>query len=172
LYLGGSWSVGGMMDFRTADLIDEHGDALQSCDVQFRQYGGRERFAGPIRTVRCLEDNRLVREVLSEPGAGRVLVVDGAGSLRTALVGDRIAGLGQANGWAGLVVHAAVRDVVALRGLDLGVKALGSNPRRSAKAGAGQVDVPVTFGGVTFRPGASLYSDEDGIVVADERLVT
>ena len=153
------------MEFSTADLVDEHGEALQSCDLQLRQFGGRRRFHGPLRTVACFEDNALVRQVLSEPGDGAVLVVDGGGSLHTALVGDLIAGLAQANGWAGLVVHGAVRDTEALAGLDIGVKALGSNPRRSAKLATGQVDVPVHFGGVSFRPGEHLYSDEDGVVV-------
>ena len=155
------------MDVATADLIDRYEDALQSCDLQFQQFGGRSRFSGRIRTVRCHEDNVLLRQVLSEPGAGQVLVVDGGGSLHTSLVGDVVAGLARANGWAGLVVNGAVRDVVALGGLDIGVKALGSNPRKSAKAGVGEVDVPVAFGGVRFEPGAHLYSDEDGIVVAD-----
>jgi regulator of ribonuclease activity A len=153
------------MDFRTADLVDEHGEALQSCDLQLRQFGGRRRFHGPIRTVACLQDNALVRKVLSEPGNGAVLVVDGQGSLHTALVGDLIAGLARDNGWAGLVVNGAVRDTEELAGLDIGIKALGSNPRKSAKLAAGQVDVPVRFGGVTFRPGEHLYSDEDGLVV-------
>ena len=153
------------MEFSTADLVDEHGEALESCDLQLRQFGGRRRFHGPIRTVACFEDNALVRQVLSEPGDGAVLVVDGGGSLHTALVGDLIAGLAQANGWAGVVVHGAVRDTEALAGLDIGVKALGSNPRRSAKLATGQVDVPVHFGGVGFRPGGHLYSDEDGVVV-------
>jgi regulator of ribonuclease activity A len=154
-----------MTDFRTADLVDEHGEALQSCDLQLRQFGGRRRFSGPIRTVVCYQDNGLVKQVLSEAGDGAVLVVDGGGSLHTALVGDLIAGLAQANGWAGLVVHGAVRDTEALAGLDIGIKALGSNPRKSAKLAAGQVDVTVSFGGVTFRPGDHLYSDEDGVVV-------
>jgi regulator of ribonuclease activity A len=154
------------MEVPTADLIDQHGDALQSCDLQFRQFGGRARFSGRIRTVRCHQDNALVRQVLSEPGTGQVLVVDGGGSLHTSLVGDIVAGLAQGNGWVGLVVNGAVRDVVALGGLDIGVKALGSNPRKSAKAGTGEVDVAVSFGGVRFEPGAHLYSDEDGIVVA------
>jgi regulator of ribonuclease activity A len=153
------------MDISTADLVDQHGEALQSCDLQLRQFGGRRRFHGPIRTVACFQDNALVKKILSEPGDGAVLVVDGDGSLHTALVGDLIAGLAEANGWAGLVVNGAVRDVAALAGLDIGIKALGSNPRKSAKLGAGQVDVPVTFGGVTFRPGEHLYSDEDGVVV-------
>jgi regulator of ribonuclease activity A len=153
------------MDFRTADLVDEHGEALQSCDLQLRQFGGRRRFHGPIRTVACLQDNALVKQVLSEPGDAAVLVVDGQGSLHTALVGDLIAGLARDNGWAGLVVNGAVRDTEELAGLDIGIKALGSNPRKSAKLAAGQVDVPVRFGGVTFRPGQHLYSDEDGVVV-------
>jgi regulator of ribonuclease activity A len=157
------------MEFSTADLVDEHGEALQSCDLQLRQFGGRRRFHGPIRTVACFEDNALVRQVLSEPGDGAVLVVDGGGSLHTALVGDLIAGLAQANGWAGVVVHGAVRDTEALGGLDIGIKALGSNPRKSAKAATGQIDVPVRFGGVTFRPGEHLYSDEDGVVVLPGR---
>ena len=153
------------MELATADLIDRHGDALQSCDLQFRQFGGRSRFAGRIRTVRCHQDNVLVRQVLSEPGSGQVLVVDGGGSLHTSLVGDVVAGLAQGNGWAGLVVNGAVRDTEALGALDLGIKALGSNPRKSAKLAAGEVDVPVSFGGATFRPGRHLYSDEDGVVV-------
>jgi regulator of ribonuclease activity A len=154
------------MERTTADLFDDHGDALQSCDLQFRQFGGRRRFSGRIRTVRCHQDNVLVRQVLSGPGDGQVLVVDGGGSLHTSLVGDVVAGLAKGNGWAGLVVNGAVRDVVALAGLDIGLKALGSNPRKSAKEGAGEVDVLVDFGGVSFEPGAHLYSDEDGIVVA------
>ena len=113
----------------------------------------------------CFQDNALVKKVLSEPGNGAVLVVDGGGSLHTALVGDLIAGLARDNGWAGLVVNGAVRDTEALGALDLGIKALGSNPRKSAKLATGQVDVPVSFGGATFRPGRHLYSDDDGVVV-------
>jgi regulator of ribonuclease activity A len=159
------------MDFATADLIDDFGDELRSCETQFRQYGGRTVFAGPVSTVRCHRDNGLVKRVLNTPGEGRVLVVDGAGSLASALMGDMIAASAVANGWAGVVINGAVRDVVALRGLDLGVKALGSNPRKSAKDGAGEVDAPVAFGGVEFRAGDWLYSDEDGIVVAARSLL-
>ncbi len=158
------------MDFATADLIDDFGAELTSCETQFRSYGGRARFAGPVETIRCLEDNGLVKQVLATPGAGRVLVVDGGGSLRTALMGDMIAGSGVENGWAGVVINGAVRDVVALAGLDLGVKALGSNPRKSVKDGAGETGVPVSFGVAVFEPGAWLYSDEDGIVLAARRL--
>ena len=156
----------GGMEVSTADLVDEHGDALQSCDLQLRQCGGRAVFSGPVGTVACHQDNALVRQVLSEPGGGRVLVVDGGGSLHTALVGDVIAGLARDNGWVGLVIHGAVSDVASLREIDIGIKALGSNPRKSTKTGAGEVDVPVAFGGVTFTPGAQISSDDDGIVVA------
>jgi len=155
----------------TADLVDEHGDAVASCDVQLRQYGGRPRFEGQLRTVRCFQDNALLKSVLAEPGWAQVLVVDGGGSLHTALVGDLIAGLAVTNGWAGLVIHGAVRDIVALAGLDLGIKALGSNPRKSAKTGPGQLDVPVVFGGVTFVPGAQLWADEDGVLVLGRGLL-
>jgi regulator of ribonuclease activity A len=127
-------------------------------------------FGGPIRTVRTYEDNALVKEVLSTPGEGAVLVIDGGASLARALVGDVIAGLGVANGWSGIVIHGAVRDTVALATLDVGLKALGSNPMKSGKARVGEIDVPVAFGGATFTPGAWLYADEDGILVSAERL--
>ncbi|MDA0633538.1 ribonuclease E activity regulator RraA [Nonomuraea sp. MCN248] len=153
------------MTVSTADLYDERGDELDSCDLQLRQYGGRRAFHGRIATVRCHQDNALVKAALAEPGEGRVLVVDGGGSVRTALMGDVIAGSAVAGGWAGVVINGAVRDVAALRELDLGVKALGSNPRKSAKDGVGERDVPVSFGGVTFHPGAELWSDDDGILV-------
>lgn len=149
----------------TADLVDEIGPDVRSCDVQFRQFGGRTEFAGPISTVRCFEDNALLKSVLSEPGRGRVLVIDGDASVHAALVGDVIAELGRSNGWAGIIVHGAVRDASTLRTIDLGIKALGTNPRKSAKAGSGERDVPVSFGGVAFTPGDVAYSDDDGIVV-------
>ncbi|WP_142281734.1 ribonuclease E activity regulator RraA [Mycobacterium kyorinense] len=149
----------------TADLVDDIGPDVRSCDVQFRQFGALAQFAGPISTVRCFQDNALLKSVLSEPGDGGVLVVDGAGSLHTALVGDVIAELARSNGWAGLVVHGAVRDAATLRGIDIGIKALGTNPRKSSKTGAGERDVPVELGGVTFVPGDVAYSDDDGIVV-------
>lgn len=153
----------------TADLVDEIGPAVRSCDLQFNQYGGRARFAGPISTVRCFQDNALLKSVLSEPGNGGVLVIDGHGSLHTALVGDLIAELARTNGWAGLIVHGAVRDSATLRTLDIGIKALGTNPRKSTKTGEGQCDVAIEFGGVTFVPGETAYADEDGIVVVAPR---
>ncbi|WP_111766190.1 ribonuclease E activity regulator RraA [Nakamurella deserti] len=152
------------MTTATADLVDRYGDRLQSCDVQFRDLGGRVAFDGPATTVRCFQDNALVRSVLSGPGAGGVLVVDGAGSLHTALLGDVIARLGVDNGWAGVVIHGAVRDAAVLAGMPLGVKALGTNPRKSGKTGAGERDVVVEFGGAVFRPGDHVWCDADGVV--------
>lgn len=149
----------------TADLYDEHGDALASLPVQLRDLGGVRAFSGPVRTVRCYEDNAIVKAVTQTPGDGAVLVVDGGGSLRTALMGDLIAGAAVENGWAGAIIFGAVRDSVALGGLQLGVKALGTNPRKSAKVGAGVQDEPVEIGGVVFRPGAMVHADEDGVLV-------
>ncbi len=158
------------MSFLTADLIDRHGDVLASCETQFRQYGGRKLFHGPVRTIRTREDNALIKKLLGEPGSGAVLVVDGGGSLRTALLGDMIATSALEHGWAGVILHGAVRDTMALGRIDLGIKALGSNPRKSAKAMTGAVDVPVTFGGATFTPGHWVYSDDDGLVVSPRQL--
>ncbi|WP_307517839.1 ribonuclease E activity regulator RraA [Streptomyces umbrinus] len=149
----------------TADLYDEHGDDLQSCTTQFRLFGARTSFEGAVTTVRCHEDNVILKATLGEPGAGRVLVVDGGGSLGAALMGDLIADLGASSGWEGVVINGAVRDVEALSKINIGVKALGSNPRKSRKEGVGDRDVEVSFGGVTFKPGCHLYSDTDGILV-------
>ncbi len=149
----------------TADLVDTIGPDVRSCDLQFRQFGGRTEFAGPISTVRCFQDNALLKSILSQPSTGGVLVIDGAGSLHTALVGDVIAEQARSNGWAGLIINGAVRDAAALRGIEIGIKALGTNPRKSTKAGDGERDVEVSLGGVTFMPGGIAYSDDDGIIV-------
>jgi regulator of ribonuclease activity A len=149
----------------TADLVDEIGADVRSCDTQFRQFGAQSMFAGRIQTVRCFEDNALLKSVLSEPGERGVLVIDGGASLHRALVGDVIAGLGKANGWAGIIVNGVVRDAATLSTIDIGVKALGTNPRKSGKSGSGERDVEVEFGGITFVPGEVAYSDDDGIVV-------
>ena len=149
----------------TSDVYDEYGGAAQVCELQLRSFGGVASFSGPVSTVRCFEDNVLMKERLSEPGEGRVLVVDAGGSFRRALAGEKVVGLARDNGWAGLVLHGCVRDVEAIAQLAVGVKALGTCPRPSTKTGAGEVDVPVTFGGATFTPGAMLYADADGIVV-------
>jgi regulator of ribonuclease activity A len=151
----------------TSDLHDEHLDRAGVCLVQLHQFGGVRAFSGRVSTVRCYEDNVLLKQQISTPGEGRVLVIDAGGSMRYALVGDIIAGIGVEQGWAGIVLYGCVRDVAALRELPIGIKALGTNPRRSRKRGEGEIDVPVTFGELTFRPGAMLHSDEDGIVVLD-----
>ncbi|MFJ6280623.1 ribonuclease E activity regulator RraA [Arthrobacter subterraneus] len=153
------------MTTATADLYDEHGDDLQSVPLQFQDLGGVRAFSGPVRTVKCHEDNALLKSVLSKPGAGAVLVVDGGGSLERALMGDMIATIAIENGWSGVIINGAIRDRAVLADLQLGIKALGSNPRKSTKNGSGEVDVPVTIGGVVFAPGATVYADPDGILV-------
>lgn len=148
----------------TADVLDEHGERAAVCLVPFRSFG-RRAFSGRVATVRCHEDNVLLRRCAGERGDGRVLVVDAGGSLRCALLGDSIAKLALDNGWAGIVLYGCVRDSAALDSLGLGIKALGTNPRPSRKEGTGARDVPVSFGGVTFEPGGRLYADPDGVVV-------
>lgn len=155
----------------TADLVDLLGDEVASCDLSFTDYGGLRRFHGAVATVRCWQDNALLKSVVATPGRGRVLVVDGGGSLHTALMGDVLAARALESGWAGVVINGAVRDVVALRGLDLGIKALGSNPRTSGKSGAGDLDAPVWIGGARMEPGMMLVSDEDGIIVGQRGLL-
>ena len=149
----------------TADILDEHGDRAAVCELMLPQFGAVRAFSGAIATVRCHEDNVVLTEYVSSPGGGRVLVIDGGGSSRVALLGDNIAGIARDSGWAGLVINGCVRDVVALREVAIGIRALGSNPRRSRKNGGGEVDVAVRFGGIEFTPGATLHADDDGIVV-------
>jgi regulator of ribonuclease activity A len=152
------------MTIATADLYDERGDALDSLALQLQDVGGVTAFDGPIRTVRCSRDNALVKAVLATPGGGAVLVIDGGGSLASALIGDLIAASAVENGWAGVIVHGAIRDRDAIRMLPLGVKALGSNPRKSRKDGVGEVDVEVVIGGVRFAPGRHVWADADGVL--------
>ena len=154
----------------TADLFDAHGDRCQSCPVQFRQYGGRRFFFGPIRTVQCLNDNVRVRHLLETKTEGGVLVVDGGDSLASALLGDIMAELGRKNGWAGVILFGAIRDAAVLATIDFGVKALGSNPQKSRKEGTGSTDVVIRRGGLVFTPGDWVYSDDDGILVSPTKL--
>jgi regulator of ribonuclease activity A len=155
----------------TADLCDRLGDRLAIVELQLRQFGARRAWHGPIATCKVFEDNALVRTTLEQPGRGRVLVVDGGGSLRRALVGDQLAALGLKNGWGGVLVFGAVRDTGTLSGIDFGVAALGTHPRRGERRGEGMPDIPVTFGGVRFVPGHFLYSDDDGTVVSSVPLI-
>ena len=156
--------------FTTPDLCDAFGGIVQVAEPLFRDYGAVRRFAGPIATVRTRDDNTLVRQVLETPGHGRVLVVDGAGSLRCALLGGRLAVLAQSNGWSGILVNGCIRDSGEIATIPVGVKALNTSPVRSEKAGRGEQNVVVTFAGVTFEPRHFLYADDDGIVVADRDL--
>jgi len=158
------------MILSTPDLCDRFGDLLQVAEPRFRDYGGTVAFAGTIETLKLREDNALVRRLLETPGRGRVLVVDGEGSLRSALVGGQLAALAAQNDWRGIVVHGAVRDAAELAAAATGIKALALSPRKSGKAGAGAQGVPVSFAGVTFTPGHFLWADADGIVVAERDL--
>ena len=164
------------MEFLTTDLCDAHEDAiggdLRIVAPMFRSYGGRAAFCGPIATLKLFEDNSLVRKALEQPGQGRVLVIDGGGSLRRALVGDQLAALGVKNGWAGIIVYGCIRDSRAIGQMDLGVFALATHPQKTVKRNVGEQDVPVTFGGVTFHPGEWLYADEDGVLVSRVALNT
>lgn len=148
----------------TADLVDEIGPDVRSCDTQFTQYGGNREFVGTVTTVRCFQDNALLKSILGEKNPGGVLVIDGDASVHTALVGDLIAELARSNGWVGIIANGAIRDAKTIGGMEIGVKALGTNPRKSTKSGAGERDVPVELGGITFNPGDTVYSDDDGIV--------
>lgn len=151
---------------KTADLYDRYEAEVQVAEPILGDFGGLTTFSGRIATVKVYEDNALVRKRVEEKGDGRVLVIDGAGSTRTALVGDKLAKTAEENGWAGLVIHGCVRDAEDLADLDLGIKAMATTPRKSAKRGTGDAEVPVTFAGVTFTPGQWLYADPDGIIVA------
>jgi len=154
----------------TADLYDAHGEDLRVLAPIFRDFGGLRTFAGPVATLKVHEDNSLVRAALEEPGEGRVLVVDGGGSLRCALVGDNLAALGHKNGWAGIVIYGCIRDAAPIGAIAIGVKAIATNPRKSVKKGEGESGVVLRFAEVVIAPGDYLYADIDGVVVADRKL--
>jgi regulator of ribonuclease activity A len=156
---------------KTADLIDDHADKLTLVHLPFRRFGRVPFFAAPIQTVKCAEDNSAVRSQLESPGNERVLVVDGLGSTRIALLGDMLAGLAIDNGWAGLVINAAIRDSAEIDQMDTLVFALGTSPVKSAKDGWGKVGEPVSFGGVTFQPSDWVYGDDDGVLHSREKLL-
>jgi regulator of ribonuclease activity A len=158
------------MTFTTPDICDEYSDELQVLDPAFTEYGGREKFCGEIVTIKCFEDNSLVKQTLAGDGRGKVMVVDGGGSLRCALLGDMLGAMAAENGWQGVLIYGCVRDVEILKGIDIGVRALSCHPLKSHKRNVGQHDVPVRFAGVHFEPGEYLYADENGIVVAKKNL--
>ena len=162
------------MSFKTPDLCDEFeaelGTSVRVVAPMFQRYGGCASFSGKIVTLKIFEDNSLVREAFAESGAGKVLVIDGGGSLRCALVGDQLAILAKKNGWEGIVVYGCIRDSGDIAGIDIGIRALNTHPQKSIKKGIGDRDTAVTFGGVTFNPGEYIYVDEDGILVSDKPL--
>jgi regulator of ribonuclease activity A len=159
------------MDFATTDLCDQFSEELEVCGLALRSFGGKPRFAGPIATLKCFEDNSRVRELVAEGGNGRVLVVDAGGSMRRAVLGDLLARQAADNGWNGIVIYGCIRDSAAIGTMPLGVKALGTCPLKTEKRGEGQRDLTVRFGDATFRPGDWLYCDEDGLIVARRALL-
>lgn len=151
----------------TCDLYDRFEGTARVADAVFRDFGARRRFHGKAVTVKCFEDNSRVKELLATPGQGKVLVVDGGGSLRAALMGDMIAQSGVTNGWEGVVIHGCVRDTAVLATLDLGIKALGTIPRKTVRNGEGQTGLSINFAGLRVAPGDLVFADEDGVLVLD-----
>ena len=158
------------MPLYTADLCDAHPDDVAVAEPVFQHYGGNAFFHGEVQTARVFEDNVIIKEELSEPGDGRVLVVDGAGSTRCALVGGNIAELAATNGWSGIVIYGCVRDVHEINECAIGIRAIASCPKKSTKRGRGDTGFSVHFAGVDFHPGDFVYADEDGLIVARKAL--
>jgi regulator of ribonuclease activity A len=155
------------MTWNTADLCDEHAERARVLPPVFQSFGGRKRFCGTLVTLRCFEDNVILKATLATPGRGKVMLVDGGGSLRCALLGDVLGQIAVDAGWEGVVIHGCVRDVLGIAAFDLGVRALGANPRRPARRGEGELGVPVSIAGVLCRPGEQLFADADGMVILD-----
>lgn len=158
------------MRLQTTDLCDANENKVRIATPIFRSYGGKSTFCGPIATLKLFEDNGLVRKTLDSSGNGRVLVVDGGGSLRCALLGDHLADLAVKNDWAGIVVWGCIRDSLAIAGMELGVLALATHPQKTVKKNLGDAEVTVSFAGIDFIPGEWLYADEDGLIVSATRL--
>ena len=158
------------MKLVTPDLCDAYPELVQAVEPMFSNYGGVDSFGGEIVTVKCFEDNSKVKELVDEPGNGKVMVVDAGGSFRCAMLGDMLAEKAVKNGWAGIIMYGCVRDVDVLTELELGVQALGSHPMKSLKKGIGEVGIDVTFGGVTFRQGQYVYADNNGVITSPEPL--
>ena len=158
------------MELKTTDLCDKHPDKVRVAEPGFRDFGGAEYFSGSIHTIKCHEDNSLVRKALESNGTGKVLVVDGGGSMRCALLGDMLGDLAILNKWNGIIVYGCVRDSAALALLPLGIKALDTIPLKSNKRNEGQENIAVHFAGIDFIPGESVYCDADGIIVSKEQL--
>lgn len=160
-----------MKPFTTPDLCDQFADEVQVAEPLFTSFGGRAAFGGEIVTVKCFEDNSKVKELVEQNGSGKVIVVDGGGSLRHALLGDMLAEKAAANGWQGLIINGCIRDVDIIRQTALGVLALRTHPLKTDKRGLGDVNIPVRFACVTFTPGHYVYADNNGIIVAARALI-
>lgn len=158
------------MDYITPDLCDAYPQFVSVVDPMFNNYGGKQSFGGEIVTIKCFEDNSLVREQVAQPGTGKVLVVDAGGSLRRACLGDILAKKAVTNGWEGILMYGCIRDVEAIMVLNLGVQALNTHPMKTDKKGIGEFNIAVTFGGVTFTPGHFIYADNNGVIVSPEQL--
>jgi regulator of ribonuclease activity A len=154
----------------TPDLCDQYPELVQAVEPMFSNFGGRESFGGQVVTVKCFEDNSRVKELVSTPGEGRVMVVDTGGSMRRACLGDMLAEKASANGWSGIIIYGCIRDVDEIMATDIGVQALGVHPIKTDKKGIGEIDIAVTFGGVTFNSGDYVYADNNGIIVSPEKL--
>lgn len=159
-----------MTEFITPDLCDAYPELVQVVEPMFSNFGGRTSFGGEIVTVKCYEDNSKVKELVGTPGEGRVMVVDGGGSMRKALLGDMLAEKASKNGWAGLVIYGCIRDVDQIMETDLGVQAIATVPMKTEKLDIGDVNIPVKFGGVTFIPGHFIYADNNGVIVSPQAL--
>ena len=158
------------MTYSVPDICDDFPEAITVLEPIFSDFGKKCRFYGEIVTIKCFEDNSLVRDMVNTPGDGRVIIVDGGGSLRHALLGDLLAARAAENGWSGLVINGCVRDVEILRNIELGIRALNSHPLKTEKRGEGQLNLTVSFAGVRFRPGQFLYADANGMVLANGKL--
>ena len=160
-----------MTNFRTTDLYDAHLEDLQVAVSIFRYFGGKTSFCGQIVTLKAVDDNSFLRQSFAKNGAGKVLVVDASASMRCAMMGDMMAGLAASNGWEGVIINGCIRDSIAVAKVDLGVKALATTPRKTAKNNQGLLNIPVHFADVTFNPNAYVYADEDGIVIAKTNIL-
>lgn len=158
------------MKYLTPDLCDKYPDLVRVVEPIFKNYGGKSSFGGQIVTIKCYEDNSVVKETASTPGNGKIIVVDGGGSLRRALLGDLIAENAIQNGWEGFIIYGCIRDIDAIFNMNLGVKTLNTNPLKTDKKGIGDLNILVSFGGVTFKPGEYVYADSNGIIVSSKPL--
>lgn len=158
------------MNYVTPDLCDAFPDLIQAVDSIFKNYGGRHSFGGEIVTVKCFEDNSKVKELVATDGTGKVMVVDAGGSMRRACLGDMLAEKAAENGWQGILIYGCIRDVDIIANTELGVQALGTHPIKTDKRDIGDVNIPVTFAGVTFIPGQYIYADNNGVIVSPQKL--